>query len=162
MDGTRQFVHPCTQFRNGNVQRAGQVAQIEFLTRPHIQQHHAAALFQQLLDSQAFQSIAALQAVVDHAVHLAALVVGIVAERGQQVAQRTLTTAVEDALAIASGLNQAGTAQLLQMLGGIGYRQPGQFGQALHGALALGDVLQQGQAMGMAERAGDLGQGFQR
>jgi len=30
---------------------------------------------------------------------------------------------------------------------------PGQFGQAFHGALALGDVLQQGQAMGMAQRA---------
>jgi hypothetical protein len=47
------------------------------------------------------------------------------------------------------------------VLGGIGHRQAAQFGQALDRTLALGDVLQQGQAVRVAQGAGDLGQRFQ-
>ena len=99
-----------------------------------------------------------MNAVGDDFLDLGALVFGITAQRRQQLGHRPRAQTRYRTLAVAAGLYQAGTAQLLQVLGGIGHRQPGQFSQAFHGALALGDVLQQHQPVRVPQGLGDLGE----
>ncbi|KAG0757232.1 hypothetical protein G6F22_020030 [Rhizopus arrhizus] len=98
-----------------------------------------------------------MDAVCDDFPDLCMLMLGIAAQRGQERRDRPRPQAVQHPLALAPGLHEAGTAQVLQMLRGIGDRQPGQFGQPFHRAFTLRDVFKQGQAMGLPQRLGDLG-----
>lgn len=99
-----------------------------------------------------------MDAVGDDLAHFGVLMLGAGAQGGQQRGDGAVAQPVQHALAVAARLHQAGAAQVLQMLGRIGDAQSGQFGQPLHGALALGHVFQQDQPVGMAQGLGDLGQ----
>jgi len=58
---------------------------------------------------------------------------------------------VQDYYPLPVATDQAGLAQLLQMLGGIGRRQSGHLRQFLHAARALGDISQQFQPVTVAQ-----------
>ena len=61
-------------------------------------------------------------------------------------------------LAVAACLHQPGRLELLEVLGGVGDGQPGDPGQVLDAALALGQEVEQFQARPVAQGAGDDGQ----
>ncbi|MCY1538513.1 hypothetical protein D9M68_740590 [compost metagenome] len=135
------------------------MAQREFLRGTHIQQHDASAIEQaeQFVDGHAVQAIPLMNAVGDDFLDLGALVLGIAAQRRQQLSDRPRAQPVQHALAVAPRLHETCSAQVLQMLGRIGHRQSGQLGQALDRTFALGDVLEQYQAMRMPQGLGDFG-----
>ena len=57
----------------------------------------------------------------------------------QQVEDRVIRQPVEHELAVAPGRDQSGAPQVLEMLRGVGDREPGALGQRFDAALALGD-----------------------
>jgi len=59
---------------------------------------------------------------------------------------------------LAGGRDQPGAAQQLQVPGGIGEGQSGPFGKGLHAVLALPEMLQEFDAMGVAEPLRDPGE----
>jgi hypothetical protein len=65
---------------------------------------------------------------------------------------------VIDALPLSPAAHQARAAQKLKVSGRVGERQTGAGGKALHAALPLAEMLQQFEAMGMAERLRNLGE----
>ena len=66
--------------------------------------------------------------------------------------------AVEHELGLPPRRDEAGTPQVLQMLRGVGDRKPRTLRQRLHAALALGDELQQLEAVLIGDRLGDGGE----
>ena len=65
--------------------------------------------------------------------------------------------AVEDELGQPSRGDEAGAAQVLEVLRGVGDGEPRQLGQRLHAALALGNELKQLKAVLVGDRLRDGG-----
>jgi len=66
--------------------------------------------------------------------------------------------AVIDAFPFAPALHQARAAQKLKVSGSVGDRQTGAPGKVLHATLTLAEMLEQFEAMGMAERLRNPGE----
>jgi hypothetical protein len=81
------------------------------------------------------------------------------AECTQQPDHRVLRReAVIDALSLSSAVHQTRAAQKLKVSGGVGDCQTGAPGKVFHATLTLAEMLEQFEAMGMAERLRNLGE----
>ena len=77
----------------------------------------------------------------------------------QQADHRILRCqAIIDAFPFPPALHQARAAEKLKVSGGVGDRQTGAPGKVFHATLTLAEMLEQFEAMGMAERLRNLGE----
>ncbi len=65
---------------------------------------------------------------------------------------------VVDTLGLAAGADQTGVAQLLQVLGGVGYGQARDCGQHFYATRTLGKEFEQFQSVGVGESLSDTAQ----
>ena len=79
----------------------------------------------------------------------------IAGEHGQD---GVIREAVEHELGLPPRRDEPGAAQVLQVLRGVGDREARALGEHLHAALALGDQLQQLEAVLVGDRLGDGGE----
>jgi hypothetical protein len=77
------------------------------------------------------------------------------AKGGEEIQNRVLCQAVEDELAFTSGRDQAGAAQVLEMLRCVRQRHAGSVRQHFDTAVTLGELFEKFQAKGMSGRLRD-------
>ena len=65
---------------------------------------------------------------------------------------------IEDPLPLTSSLDERGAAKKLQVPGCVRHRQSRPGGEVFDAALALAEMFEQFEPMGMTERLGDLGE----
>jgi hypothetical protein len=68
---------------------------------------------------------------------------------------------VKDPFALASSLNERCAAKKLQVPGCVRHGQPGPGGEIFDAPLALAEMFEQFEAMGVTERLGDLSQTYE-
>ncbi|MNT30019.1 hypothetical protein D3C72_1657900 [compost metagenome] len=159
----RQLGKASFKLVDRNIDRTGKMARSEFILRADIQQRDAAFPHpqQQLFTRNRLKAVWPILTIGDEATDLGTIVLGVLAQGREQADHRTGSQPIKHALAVPPGLDKAGASQLLQMLRGVGDAEAGQLGEALHRAFALGDVLEQKQALGARKRAGELGKFFE-
>jgi hypothetical protein len=136
------------------------VALGEFVFWPHVQHDGAIHLhaLQQLLQRHGLQPLALAQAVGDHGAHFCMAIVQVAVQGGDDAGDGAGTQPVQHMLSFPPREHHAGALEVLQVLRGVGHGQAAQFGQPLHGLLPLYHMVQQGQAVGVPQGAGQFGQ----
>ena len=99
-----------------------------------------------------FQVVARVKVAAQDALDLADVALGHLVHRRKHGQHRVVRQAVEHELGLPPCCDQPRTPQVLQMLRGVGDREPGAFGQRLHAALALSDELEQLEAVLVGDR----------
>ena len=135
------------------------MSQREFIFRPHVENRDRARArsLQKLFARHRLQAVALVEIAAHHALDLGHVALGDPAQRRQQFENGVVGQPVVDELSVAPVCHQAGAPHLLEMLRGVGDRQAGAIRQHLDAALALRQLLQQLEPMGMPERFRDGG-----
>ena len=159
---TGQLGQPPAQLADRDGDCPGQMAGGMLGGRPHIQHHQVVAVLQsagQLLAGHRFQLVPAAQIGGGEPLDLGQPAGGQGPQGLPQLEDLRGGQPVVDRGALAAASDQAGLAQDLQVLAGVGHRQADLAGQGLHGPLAVGQHVQQldppaaGQGLG---RPGEL------
>lgn len=143
-----------------NVDRAGKVPKCEFVLRPDVENHDAAAAhaFHQLLARDRLQRVAGVEIVPHHARNLGDVAFRDPAQGGKEIEHGVIRELVEDELSVAAASDETSAPHLLQMLRSIGDGKPGALRQQFDASLPLRQLLQEFEPMRMRERLGDGGE----
>jgi hypothetical protein len=137
----------------------GQMASLEFIGGPHIENRDFATSreHQQRCAIDDFEFAVGMQ-ILNDPVDVGEPGRGERAQRVKQVGDFGAGEAVEDLQALAAGFNEPGSAKHVQMARGIRGREAGVRSEQLHGFLALGEQLQDLQAVRGGQRVADTGE----
>jgi hypothetical protein len=142
----RQLGQPPPQLRDRDRDRPGQVAGGVLGGGPHVQDDQAVTVpepARQLLAGDRLQLVAPAQVGGGQPLDLGQPAGGQGSQGPPELEHLRPGQPVVDRGALPPGGDQAGLAQDLQVLAGVGHRQAGLAGQGLHGALAVRQHVQQ-------------------
>src|SRR5215475_8694825 len=114
--------------------------------------------FAQLLARDRLQTVTLVEKPVHHLLDLSDVAFGNLSQRREHIENSVIGQAVPNVLAVAARGHEPGAPQMLQMLRGVGDRQPRFLRQILDAALALSELFQQLEAVRMAQGLRDGGE----
>ena len=161
VDARRQLIQSRLQLGERNVQRPRKMPVSKLVRRANVEQGDEAVrhpLFQRG-EAHGLKGVARLEVVIDHGLDAVGMALADRAQGGGEVEDIVPGQAIDHLLAAALAGDQSHPAQGLQVLRGVGDGQVGLGRQGLDGLLALREVFEQVQTVGVAEPAGDLGEG---
>ena len=137
------------------------MAKAELVLRSHVEHGDEPVLEprKQILSRYRLQFVAGAEVARQDLLNFRSIALAYTPERSQEENNFLIASqAVEHPFAVASGLRQPRTPQYLEVTRGVGEGQAGSSREILDAPLALSQVFQQFQAVGVAERLCNLGQ----
>ena len=145
---------------DGDVHRARKVPRGELLRRAHVEDGDEALSrpLEQLPRGDRLEAVLLDEIEPDDSLHLRDVGLADAAERREQAHDRVARQAVIDVQPLLPPDDQARLAELLEVLRGVGDRDPGEGGELVDAALALGEELEELQPGRARERRADAGE----
>lgn len=147
------------EFGEGNVAGAGDVAGGELFRRADVEENGRACAEAAAEFGEGDGLGGGAGAVgADDAVDFGEVVFAAVAEGAEEFADGGSGEGVEDLEALLAGLDEAGGAEGLEVLGGVGDGEAAEAGEVLDGAFGLGEEVEDFEAGGIGESLADAGE----